>query len=1552
MSTSVDTRVMELKFDNAEFTKKTRETLSKLEEFDKKLAQLESSKAMKTVSEKADSTHVDQLNKSLEQTQHHFSALEVMAVTALANITNSVVNLGKKLVSNLIPPITQGGLARAQNIELASFQFEGLKVDKSKGNENLSYYKEVMDAVLGTAYSYDVAAKAASQLAASNIGVKDTTKQLADGSKISSKVMTSEMTHAILGIAGVAAMTGANFEDISQVFTRVAGQGKVMATDLNSIAARGLNASAVLAAELGKTEAEIRDMVTKGKISFEDFSNAMYKAYGDHAKDATQLFTGAMEDVKAALSRIGADFYGPMLTAGRDMLNALTPLVDAIHARITGAMDGTVSVLSVAGKKIEGLISKIAFSINYFNAVHAGESIKLVNNDTISIITRIADNVGVGSKIAADGIDRLGKGIKGVKIDGIKMLADYLNIGKKSVRQGLKDGTIGLEDFRQALKKLHAQSTEMQGTKGLTDALFGDNKNSLMMQLGTSARYSEEFVSGINRVRLAIATIENTIDILGDIISNAFRTLKNLAITLAPAGRIVLNLADNILVLTSEFTDLMAQSGAIQGFFEGLQHILEKIVAVFHLNDMAQTIYNAITKIFDIGMQAITAIGEGLNKFGKLALSFFDHLLNKVAAILGDVELLDVIFKDFKISTIIAIIYKIYQSIVKPLKAMQQLSAVTIGFLDKVVKDFKNSIEAIAKIGTTITKVFKALTGVLAEMQKTLKGALLFEIAAAILVLCEALKILASIDIQDPKQLIAPLVGLVAAFGILFTIMNYILKLNEKKEEIKHAGGFKGFIAGLADKLLKDSGPDPVEQIKAAGLMMMEVAAAIAIIGKAIEGLAQYNWKELLAPVGAIELVMLTMMGMAKKLSYETSTGVFAKDKKAQKLTSGLLGLVFIAEAVKMVGQALSGLAGMSWSELWPALTSVEAVLITLGGIAKWLASDRKKFVAGGASMLLMAIGVRIIASAVSKIAEIKDANRLGEATLVIEAIMISLAGMAEALNTMALFSISDGIGILLIAAAIRVAATALSNLADIDADKAETAVNAFWSVVAALGGLAAILAQSEKFTLDDAVSMIAIAAAIKVLSEVVGYFGEMDQDRIINGLLALAGTIVVLWGAIKAFENVKFTGILKFLGTLGGIILEVAAAGFAFILLGAGLRALAAAVPAIAETVPYLDGFATAILALVGTLVAAGLIIQAAVEPIVAALALLAGITLILVFASKAFERIATAFDKLSKMNSEGLKGAAKAVASFVKTTVAMAGKSKTISEAAESMSEAFAALNNTIKQSKKAIAGLSTVGSNMISEIAKGISSKTAVVKAKTAVNAAFTQIHEHMKNKQSEWKSIGSYLIQGMIKGIAGQQSALEDQVVKLEEKAERAVKAKSKIQSPSRVWMTIGGFMGRGLAIGIANSANSVSRAAVSLADKSGKVLTDAISTISDKIENGIDASPTITPVVDLSNVESAAGTINSLMATRRAMSLAASISRSPSRMEAATHQIMDGMKDMFYGAGVGIQNGSGSPVEITVPLSVDGKKIASATAVYMQSELDKVQARNDRLVGNI
>ena len=266
----------------------------------------------------------------------------------ISNLTDSFMNLIRRIGNFSIGGIIEGGKSRAMKIENAQFQIKGLLGRTAEAKKELdAIMDDVNYGVQDTAYGLDAAASVASQLVAS--GVKAGT----------------QMRATLRGISGVAAMTNSSYEDIGNIYTRIAGQGRVMAIDLNSLAARGLNAAAIIGKALGKTEAEVRDMTSKGKIDFMTFSKAMDDAFGEHAKEANKTFNGVISNIKAALAKVGADFYGPLikeespiilfLNSIRERINELRKSVAPITNEVTTKLNNFITSLDNLFKKSDFL---------------------------------------------------------------------------------------------------------------------------------------------------------------------------------------------------------------------------------------------------------------------------------------------------------------------------------------------------------------------------------------------------------------------------------------------------------------------------------------------------------------------------------------------------------------------------------------------------------------------------------------------------------------------------------------------------------------------------------------------------------------------------------------------------------------------------------------------------------------------------------------------------------------------------------------------------------------------------------------------------------------------------------------------------------------------------------------------------------------------------------------------------------------------------------------------------------------------------------------------
>ena len=109
MSKTIDERVVEMRFDNRNFESNVQTSMSTLDKLKEKLNFKNSSKSLENLNGAAKKVNLSGLSGAVETVHARFSALEVMGVTALANITNSAVNAGKRIVDALtFEPVRTG----------------------------------------------------------------------------------------------------------------------------------------------------------------------------------------------------------------------------------------------------------------------------------------------------------------------------------------------------------------------------------------------------------------------------------------------------------------------------------------------------------------------------------------------------------------------------------------------------------------------------------------------------------------------------------------------------------------------------------------------------------------------------------------------------------------------------------------------------------------------------------------------------------------------------------------------------------------------------------------------------------------------------------------------------------------------------------------------------------------------------------------------------------------------------------------------------------------------------------------------------------------------------------------------------------------------------------------------------------------------------------------------------------------------------------------------------------------------------------------------------
>ena len=217
MSKTVDERVVSMQFDNKHFESNVKTTMSTLDKLKKSLNLEKSAKGLENINAAAKNCNLSPMANAVESVKSKFSALEVMGITALANITNSAVNYGKRLISAFtVDPIRTG--FNEFELKMGSIQTIMASTGESLDTVN-KYLNELNEYSDKTIYSFSDMT--------SNIG-----KFTNAGVKLEDAVL------AIKGVSNEAAISGANANEASRAmynFAQALSAGYVKLIDWKSI---------------------------------------------------------------------------------------------------------------------------------------------------------------------------------------------------------------------------------------------------------------------------------------------------------------------------------------------------------------------------------------------------------------------------------------------------------------------------------------------------------------------------------------------------------------------------------------------------------------------------------------------------------------------------------------------------------------------------------------------------------------------------------------------------------------------------------------------------------------------------------------------------------------------------------------------------------------------------------------------------------------------------------------------------------------------------------------------------------------------------------------------------------------------------------------------------------------------------------------------------------------------------------------------------------------------------------------------------------------------
>lgn len=1060
MSKTIDQKVVEMRFDNAQFEENVSTSMSTLEKLKQSLNFDGAAKSFENIEQAANNVSFDKIASGVEALENRFSTMGIAGMRVIGNMTDAMIRFAKKGINFVTESIVQGGKKRAMNLENAHFQLQGLLKDEAAVQ---AIMKNVNDSVDGTAYSLDAAAKVASQYAATGMRAGD------------------KMFSALRAVAGVAAMTNSEYEETGEIFTTVAGNGRLMGEQLNQLASRGLNAAATLATYLNKSESEVREMVSKGKISFETFAAAMDDAFGEHAKKANETFTGAMSNVKAALARIGALFISPLI----EQNGAFVKLFNTLRVKINDIKTAIIPIADSVTKTVMNMANKLSDFIAKIDVKMLIESLKNSFEGLMSIIKPIKEAFReIFPPITAQQLNKIIERIR--DLTAKFKLNDKQSAKLKSTFKGLfsviKLGVSVVTKIVSAVATLVGKLFGFSGsvldiTGSLGDFvsriatsisktnLFGKSVDKITGFLGKAIDKTKEFKEAItNKIKLPnyFDKFVNVIKKIGEVISKVAKKVSSAASGIGKAiWDIFLNGGlDNLVGLVNGgiFTSFLLD---LKGFTEGLKKFnkesKKEVEKSGGIKDSIINVLNSVKESLEDWQKSIKAgtilkiaiavavLAAALLIISKVPVEKLGTSLGAVTALFGEtlgaLALFEKINGDYNGAyEAVAIIVAMSLSLLILASAVKKLSDL--------------GLEGLAEGVIGVSALMYALVGAAKLMSKGGKD--ISKGAYQLVIMAVALKIMASVCKDLSKLSLEGLgkgVSSIAVILLEFAGFAALMQLIDTEELMRSA--FSLILIGVAMEIFADAcakfgNIEWVDLGKAgaaiAGILLIASGfgklskysgdiknSSIALI---LIGVAMEIFADVCAKFGQIEWEQLVKAGVAIAgiLKFVTDFNSISKES-GDDIIKSAISLAIIGVALEILQNALSKMGDISWEEYGKQMAVLGGSLIILSNALDVM----KDSIKGAAALIIASVALTILAGVLAILGNMSWGSIikgliaiagtlaiLGVAAYLLEPLVPVIVALTGAVALFGLGCLAAGAGVVILSAGLTALAGAL----------------------------------------------------------------------------------------------------------------------------------------------------------------------------------------------------------------------------------------------------------------------------------------------------------------------------------------------------------------------------------------------------------------------------------------------------------------------------------------------------------------------------------------------
>lgn len=1137
MSTTVDERVVEMRFDNKQFEQNIQTSLSSLDKLKKSLNLEGAAKGLETVNDAANkcSGNMSPLSNAVETVRVRFSALEVMAIIALQNITNSALAAGKNLVSAFtIDPIKTGfeeyetQINAVQTI-LANTSSKGTTLDQvNNALDELNHYADM------TIYNFTEMTR--------NIGTFT-----AAGVDLDTSVA------AIKGIANLAAVSGSNSQQASTAMYQLSqalAAGTVKLQDWNSVVNAGMGGQVFQDAlketakvhgiaidEMIKDEGSFRETLSKGWLTSDILTETLAKFTGDLNEDQLRTMGYTDDQIKSIME------MGKTANDAATKVKTFTQLFDTLKEAAQSGWTQSWEIIVGDFEEAKELLTEVSDTFSAVINASADARNKMLQDwkdlggrtMMIEAVKNVFEGLVSVAKPVREAFNEIFPPMTGKQLaeitERIRDLTAKFKMGEessKNLKNTFKGVFAVLDIVGQAFKAVAGGVGELIG-------LFLPAGNGVLSLTGSFGEYLvklDETVKKTDVFGKAVSTVVDIVKIAITFVKTAGEKVKEFGKTAGekfdfPGFELFHSFLERV-------HDRMAQIG------DGAGKMKSGVIVAFEM--MGEALEKCkFLKVMEALWTAVKVIAGGI-------ADAVGTMMGTLAEKLGNADfsgVLDVL-NSIAVGGIALSISKFLKSVTEPLEGLSDILEGVTGILDGVrgcFEAYQTNLKAgtLLKIGAAIA----LLAGSIVAISLIDSDKLSVSLGAITVLFANLLGAMAIFNkISSDTGKVSKACTAMIAMSVAVSILAGALKKVSDLDWGELARGLVG-IAGLTTIVVASSKTmaSGQKQVMKGATSLIIFGAAIKILASACEDLSKLQWDELgrgLTGVGVLFAEIAVFLRVAKFNG---------------KMISTATGIVILSAAMKVLASACKDFGQMAWSEIGKGLAGIGGLLAELAVFTN-LAGNAKHVMSTGVALIAIGAAMKIFASAVKDFGQLQW-DEIGRG---LTAMGGALAEVAIAVNLMPKNMIGIGTGLVIVGGALEIIANCMSKFGGMQWEEIGRGLTV-------MGGALAELAISLNFmkgTLGGSAALLVASGALAVLAPVLSILGALSWEAIAKGLISIAGAFTII-GVAGAVLTPLVPTILALSGAFALIGVGVLTIGAGLLAAGTGLSALAIGFTALA---------------------------------------------------------------------------------------------------------------------------------------------------------------------------------------------------------------------------------------------------------------------------------------------------------------------------------------------------------------------------------------------------